>query len=236
MTTVYLSSPKNQMQADYLRDMPVLMSFAVCRPWMDDYMKSWGPMMLDSGAFSELSSGAKVDLDKYAEYAWDRRTRMDSAAALDDIGGDWERGLANWDAYPWTFPVVHDTDPAKYVDAVLERLQDDERARLHSHGPQWLGIGLMPPRRNRDFVLSVLLRASPNLHVHLFAMRGFMREALKVRGWNISTDSTSWFRNAMSIKAKLTWLTYAECVEIVAKRYKRQAIEPAPSVQGALFD
>lgn len=68
--TFYLSSPGSQMHTDHLKGMPVLLSYAIYARWVDDYVASFGRVLIDSGAFSEFNSGAVVDGPAYL----DRRT------------------------------------------------------------------------------------------------------------------------------------------------------------------
>ena len=49
---VYLASPNTQQQAEHVADMPVLLSFAVYRPWMSRYQQTFRRILIDSGAFS----------------------------------------------------------------------------------------------------------------------------------------------------------------------------------------
>jgi hypothetical protein len=59
--TFYLSSPNNQMTADKLRDMPVLVSYAIYPKWIDQYVPSFKRLLIDSGAFSEFNTGKSID-------------------------------------------------------------------------------------------------------------------------------------------------------------------------------
>jgi hypothetical protein len=229
MATVYLSSPQNQMQAAALVGMPVLLSFALDAraKWLQRYIPTFDRVVVDSGAYSEMSSGKRVDLDAYGAWLDDFAPKADAAAALDDIRGDWKRSLANWDQQPHTFPSLHDSDPPEYIDAVLERLQDSGRARLRDTDRQWVGIGLVPPRRNHAFVLRMLRVIPQGVHVHCFALRTIAPEVLAVRGPDVSFDSTNWLLDARAPAQAFPWLTPAECVEIIVKRYQR--VQPTAS-------
>lgn len=235
MATVYLSSPRNQTQAHMLQSMPVLVSFALWSPWMANYLPSFGQVMADSGAFSELNSGKRVDVGAYGEWLEHHRSGLDAAAGLDDISGDWKRSLANWDRLPHTFPTLHDSDPPEYIEAVLDRLQDDTRARLRPTDRQWVGIGLVPPRKNRGFVFDALSRIPQGVHVHCFALRGLAPQVLAQRGPDVSFDSTNWLLDAQDLLRKgLDWLTPAERIELIVKRYQRQ--KPQPTKQSQQVD
>lgn len=214
---VYLSSPGNQMHADYLRGMPVLLSYGSAKPWMRDYAPSFRRLLVDSGAFSVLNSGATVDLGRYAawaqEYHW-----ADAVAALDDIAGDWQQGLRNWERHPWMFPTFHSSDPDEVLGVLLERV------------PKWLGLGMVPPRDKREWLERTLDRIPPGVHVHGWAL-GSYAELPRLD----SVDSTNWWRDAFQYRKDLPWLTPAECVELVVKRYQRaNRMRRAPSTQGAL--
>jgi len=94
--TTYLASPNSQVQAAAVAGMPVLLSCAIYAPWMDKYQASFGRVLIDSGAYSELNSGKVVDLDRYADFIARWTDRADAIAGLDDIRGDWRRSLKNY--------------------------------------------------------------------------------------------------------------------------------------------
>ena len=50
--TVYLASPRSQMQAAAVEGVPVLISFALFNPWHERYVPSFERVLLDSGAYS----------------------------------------------------------------------------------------------------------------------------------------------------------------------------------------
>ena len=64
----YLSSPGSQMHADHLAGMPVLVSYALYQPWLDDYVPSFARVLIDSGAYSELTGKATVDGAAYRDW------------------------------------------------------------------------------------------------------------------------------------------------------------------------
>lgn len=206
--TVYLSSPGSQMHADYLRDMPALVSFAVYAPWVDSYVASFGRVLVDSGAYSELNGGTRIDGAAYRD--WHARWAdfgVDAIAGLDDIRGDWRKSLRNYERYGG-FPTVHDTDPPELLADLLP---------IAAARGNWLGIGLLPPRSGKErFVRWVCDNVPDALHVHGWALREYTHVARLD-----STDSTNWFRDAWQYKNALPFLTPAECVELVVKRYQR---------------
>lgn len=205
---VYLSSPGNQMHADYLSGMPVLLSYATYRPWIASYEPSFGRTLLDSGAYSEFSSGVKVDLAAYMDWAAARYESADAVAGLDDISGDWRRSMANYEAYPQGFPTYHETDPAGLLKELV--------AMAKERGG-WLGIGLVPPRNRKGMWLrETLEQIPPGIHVHGWALR----EYTHLRRID-SVDSTNWFRDAWEYSNRMPFLTPAEALELVIKRYQR---------------
>jgi hypothetical protein len=223
--TVYLSSPGSQMHADYLRGMPVLLSYAVYNPWVDDYQQSFGRLLIDSGAFSEMNTGKPIDGAAYRDW-WPRWAgHADAVAGLDDIRGDWRKSLRNYELYGG-FPTMHDSDPPE----LLADLVPIARER-----GGWLGVGLVPPRTGKErFVRWVCDNVPADLHVHGWALRGYTR----VRRLD-STDSTNWFRDAWQYRNAMPFLTPAECVELVVKRYQRWdrvVVDPAAEPPGLFSD
>ena len=208
---VYLASPSNQMACDKLSGMPVLMSYVCYSDFMKKgYIQSFGRLLIDSGAFSEFNTGKKIDLDEYADWVVPFVDMADAIAGLDDIGGDWRRSLKNYQKFELGFPTFHETDPPELLNDIIE---------IAKHRKQWIGIGLVPPRTGKDFfVKSVLDKIPEGIHVHGWALREYTRFP-RID----SVDSTNWFRDAMDLRtSKITnHLTYAECIEIVVKRYKR---------------
>lgn len=222
--TFYLSSPGNQMHADYCRDMPVLLSYALWKPWLADYVPSFTRLLIDSGAFSEFNSGKKVDGAKYQDWCqrWQDVAHIDAVAGLDDIAGDWRKSLRNYEAFGG-FPTYHESDPPELLNDLLPIAR--ERGG-------WLGVGLIPPRGGKwRWVKETLNRIPPGLHVHVWAGGEYCGHP-RVD----SADSTNWFRDAWMYKNQLPFLTTAECVELVVKRYQRERRRPVDaSVTGDLF-
>jgi hypothetical protein len=219
---VYLASPNTQQQAEHVSDMPVLLSFALYKPWLDRYQQTFGRILIDSGAYSELNSGAKVDGHAYRDWSarWDGHA--DAVAGLDDISGDWRRSLRNYEAFGG-FPTMHDTDPPELLRDLLPIAR--ERGG-------WLGLGLKPPRDGKEkWVRSQCDQIPEDIHVHGWAMRAYTH----VRRLD-SVDSTNWWRDAMKLRLDLPWLTYGECLGLVVKRYQRwQRTVTDPAAQPDLF-
>lgn len=209
---VYLSSPGNQMHAAYLADMPVLFSFAIHAPWLDSYQQSFGKVLIDSGAYSEMNSGKAVDGHAYRDWHPRWADRAEAVAGLDDIRGDWRRSLRNYEAFGG-FPTFHDSDPPELLADLIPIAREQGRG--------WIGLGLVPPRAGKGkWVRAACDRIPDDLHVHGWALREYTHVSRLD-----SVDSTNWFRDAWAylnaLDPKREWLTPAEAVELVVKRYKR---------------
>lgn len=222
--TVYIGTPCNQLQAALVAEMPVLISFAAASAFLSTggYSTTFRPLLLDSGAFSELNSGKRVDLMAYVDWvaqfphavAW---------AGLDDISGDWRRSLANYES--GGFPTFHDTDP----EALLNDLIPLARER-----GGWLGVGLKPPRgRREDWLRRTLERIPDDLHVHGWALGRYAHLA-RID----SIDSThAWIEWQKIRNALGPWLTPAEAMELAVKKVRRweSGIAQEDSGQGEMF-
>lgn len=211
---VYLASPNTQQQAEHASGMPVLLSYACYSPWLDRYQQSFRRILIDSGAYSEMNSGKKIDVKAYIEWSkrWDGHA--DAVAGLDDIGGDWRRSIDNYKH--GGFPTFHDTDPPELLSDLVG---------LARERGGWLGLGLMPPRHNKEsWIRAVCDQIPDGIHVHGWALRAYTH----VRRLD-SVDSTNWWRDGMMMAKKLPWLTYGECLDIVVKRYARETRQIADS-------
>lgn len=213
------------MHAHFCAGMPVLLSFAVAgrSRWIWDYIPSFGRVLVDSGAYSELTGAAKVDLAEYVDWK-DRLPWCDAWAGLDDISGNWRRSLENYKA--GGFPTIHEADPIELLDELVPMAR--ERGG-------WIGLGLTPPRHGKEATVRAILECIPDdLHVHGWACQGYAH----LPRFD-SFDSTNWFRDSWKIKNQCPWLTPAECVEVIVKRYQRQGrmVEsPTTSAQNSLLD
>ena len=224
--TVYLASPRTQQQAEHVSNMPVLLSYACWSPWIDGYHSTFRRILIDSGAYSEFSSGVKVDLQRYIDWAARGNGHADAIAGLDDISGDWRRSMMNYEKYDSGFPTFHESDPPELLDELIAICQQRR---------QWLGLGLIPPRGGKDhWVRETCDRIPEGIHVHGWACR----EYTNVRRID-SVDSTNWWRDAMAIRQErlTSHLTYGECLEIIVKRYQRwnRLIVDKTETQNKLF-
>lgn len=207
---VFLASPNNQLQATVCCGRDVLLSFGVYKPWMADYHPTFNRVLIDSGAFSEFSSGKAIDLGAYRDWSARWRGRAVAIAGLDDISGNWKRGLANFAAIPWSFPTFHESDPPELLPELV--------AMAKERGG-WLGLGLLPPRNGKDgWVRDTCERIPEGVHVHGWACREFTHV-----GRLDSADSTNWWRDGMQLRVnpQTKHLTTGECLDIVVKRYER---------------
>jgi len=207
---VYLASPNTQQQAEHACGMPVLLSYACYSDWQDRYQQTYRRILIDSGAYSEFTTGTKIDPVAYAGWAERWIGHADAIAGLDDIAGDWRKSMANYERFPLGFPTFHDTDPPELLDDLISMVR--ERSG-------WIGLGLKPPREGKErWVREACARIPEGIHVHGWALRRYTH----VRRLD-SVDSTNWWRDAMKLRTApdLAHLTYGECLEIVIKRYQR---------------
>lgn len=206
---VFLASPKSQAQAAVLKDMPVLLSFNGWDKFLGSYVQSFGDILLDSGAYSEFTIGKTVNIDAYLDWV-QMFPRIVNFAGLDDISGDWRRSLKNYEK--GGFPTFHDTDPPELLNDLIDLARERNN---------WIGIGLKPPRQNKEDFLKRTIEKIPNdIHVHGWALRAYRR----THSFG-SVDSTNWWRDSLNLRAQLQWLTPFECLEIIVKREQREVIE-----------
>jgi len=228
---VYLAGPGNQLQADKASGQPVLFSFAYYADYLDKYQQTFPHILIDSGAFSEMNTGVQIDGYKYKDWAERWAGRADAIAGLDDISGDWRRSLRNYKQFGG-FPTMHDTDPPELLDDLISIAREQ--------GGGWIGIGLKPPRQGKEqFIQTICDQIPDDLHIHGWALRAYTH----INRLD-SVDSTNWFREALDIRNNYLCkhLSYAECLEIIVKRYERagrniKAIEKkAEPAELSLFD
>ena len=222
---VYLASPNTQQQAEHACNMPVLLSFAIFAPWLDKYQQTFKRLLIDSGAYSEMNSGKKIDGVKYLDWCQRWSGHADAIAGLDDISGDWKRSLSNYEQFGG-FPTFHDTDPPELLDDLIP---------IAKERGNWIGIGIKPPRDGKEsFIRSACERIPDDIHIHGWALRAYTH----VRRID-SVDSTNWWRDAMKLRTlpDTQHLTYGECLEVVVKRYQRWTRQiVTPEKTKCLFD
>ena len=224
--TVYLGSPDNQVQANAVKDMPVLLSFVLAgrHKFIDQFVPTFNRLLLDCGAYSAMTR--KVTIDGHAYRDWYQRFDglCDAYAGIDDISGDWRQSWKNYQEFGG-FPTIHDTDPPEHLADLIALAADRGK---------WLGIGLQPPREGKEqFIRSVCEQVPDNYHIHGWALRAYTH----INRLN-SVDSTNWFRDAMDLRVLplCRHLTYPETLEIIVKRYQRAHRKlREPIAQGQLF-
>lgn len=214
-----------------MADMPVLLSFAIAglpsKRWIEQYSPSFRRILIDSGAYSEYSTGKPIDIARYIDWTarWDGHA--DAVAGLDDIAGDWRKSLANYARFPRGFPTFHESDPWELLP---------ELVAMAGERDGWLGLGLIPPRGGKEaWVREACRRIPEGLHVHGWAMRDYTH----VRRLD-SVDSSNWFMASWQVlnDPRTRHLTPAEALEVVVKRYlraRRVVVDPGAATPG-LFD
>jgi hypothetical protein len=224
--TVYLGSPNNQIQADAVVNMPVLLSFATAGTllWVDQYIPTWDRLLLDCGAYSAHTQGIEIDGVAYRDWVDSFDGICDAHAGIDDIGGDWRKSWENYQKYGG-FPTIHDTDPPEFLDDLIELAQEQKQP--------WIGIGLKPPREGKEcFIRDTIERIPWDMHIHGWALRAYTH----IRRID-SVDSTNWWREAQTLKTQYLCdhLTMPECLEIMVKRYQRWQRSIRDDSQVSLF-
>lgn len=224
--TIYLSSPPDPLFASACEGMPVLLCFSMFKEWMMSFQATFSKIVIDSGAFSEHSTGKKVDIEKYKDWSEKWIDKAEAIAGLDDISGDYKRSLANYAKIPWSFPTWHDTDPLELIP---------ELVAISRERKTWLGIGMKDPQnqKNGKIIKDALTLVPDDIHVHGWAARHYSY----IRRFD-SFDSTAWWRNAMVLRPKMPWLHLGECVEIIIKKYQREArmFDLKEDKQSSIFD
>lgn len=235
---IYLATPATQLQAECMAGMHVLESFALkaTQPWMVRYRPTFAGMMLDSGAFSEMTSGKPVDLGAYISFCQEHGAGYDAIINLDVISGDVtervDAGKANLqrmlDAGVDAMPVFHQGEPW----SVLAELADGGR----------VGLGLQRPIRcAEEYLDGCFSRLSSRVRVHGFAMAN---EKYTGRYPFYSVDSATWVHELRALSALegqgsdvLRYLTQAELLRLVVTKYRRlpMATAWAGRSQGDLF-
>ncbi len=134
---VYLGSPNNSVQADAVKDMPVLLSFAIAQncTWLDQFIPTFDRLLLDCGAYTAHTQGQIIDGTAYRDWYQQFSGICDAYAGIDSIDGDWRTSWKNYEAFGG-FPTMHDTDPPEFLQDVIA---------LAAERNKWIGIGVCPP-------------------------------------------------------------------------------------------
>jgi hypothetical protein len=205
--------------------MSVLLSYASFSDWMWQYQPTFKRVLIDWGGYTEHQTGRVIDVSKFREWSCPWRGHAEAIAGCDDINGDWRKSMKNYQAIPWTFPTMHDSDPPELLPELVALAQERKT---------WLGIGLVPPREAKEtFVRWVCDNVPESLHLHGWALRRYTH----VRRLD-SVDSTNWWRDAMKLRQKLPWLTYGECLDLMVRKYQRwtRQVREVPTNVVGLFD
>lgn len=208
----FFSTPTSQYHYHVISGMPVLISYAHYNEWIDHWIKSFSHLLIDSGAYSELNSGIKINIDEYKSWSERWQDTATAIAGLDDISGDWKKSWSNFEKIPWGFPTWHDTDPKEYLKDVIALAQQRK---------QWIAIGLKPPRQGKEEIVKWFLdevsKVSMDIHIH-----GWACQIYEHLGRFNSFDSINWYRPYIDILKQFPWLTPGEALEIQIKKYKRK--------------
>lgn len=236
---LFLATPATQMHAEMMAGCNVLESFALfaTSPWMVRYRPTFASMMLDSGAFSEMTKGVAVDLEAYIAYVQQHGAAYDIIVNLDVISGDVkvrvDTGMRNLqrmrDAKIDALPVFHQGEPWSVL------------TDLASCGK--VGLGFQRPIKCADdFLSECFTRLPPATRVHGFAMAN---EKYTGRYPFTSVDTATWVHELRALSAikdqasdVLQYLTQGELLQLVIKKYQRlpMATSWAGKEQGSLFD
>lgn len=212
---VYFAGAAQHSWLEGMRGRHVLESFANIRRVTDRYRATWASGMLDSGAFTEMTTGVPIDLQAYRDFAVRHGDFYESIANLDDIRGDVDKSKRNLqylkDGGVDAFPVFHQGEPMSVLDDYC------------AESPM-IGLGFQRPIKNAQRWLDLCFARIPTItKVHGFAMTSYMHS------WPFSqVDSTSWLwevKGLMSVKGQgsdaLKLLTQSELLDIVLKKYDR---------------
>jgi len=189
-----------------------LESFANIVPVVEAYRPLWRGALLDSGAFSVMTTGKAIDLGAYREYVSEHGDFYTAIASLDVIDGDWRQSIANWRAMPGTFPTWHEGEPAELLRDYLA-----EQA-----GGGWVGIGMQRPGGRLDPAQTrrvlATLPTDHDCHVHGWGLTMYAADYPFA-----STDSAAWIRMlaAHMANGNLRHLTKRELLEITIARLDR---------------
>lgn len=200
----------------------VLESFANVRPLMDDYRPVFQSMALDSGAYTEMTTGRPVDLGAYVAFCQQHGRFYDFIASLDSIQGGVKENQRNWqrmrDAGIDAVPTFHQGEP-------IEWLQE-----LCSAAPM-VGLGFQRPIEKPadvEWLETCFSNIPERVRVHGWAMTSYLQFPF----WSV--DSRSWFfeyRSLLSLKAQgafaIREATPPELLQLVINAYVRRPAKRA---------
>jgi hypothetical protein len=192
----------------------VLESFADVQPLMDRYRPTFKSMCLDSGAYTEMTTGEPIDLGAFIDFCQAHGKAYDFIAALDSITGGVEVNIKNWDAMRTrgveAMPTFHQGEP-------FSILED------YGHDVKRIGLGFQRPIKNaREWLDECFALIPDTVLVHGWAMTSFTDYPFH------SVDSRTWFhelRGLMAVEGQgadaMRCLTQPEMLDIIIKKYLR---------------
>lgn len=143
-------------------------------------------LFLDSGAFSAMNSGAKINIDAYIDFIKEHGAKFKKVAALDCIG-DWKSTEKNLQYMRGKgvnpIPVFHTNEPFDYLDNLLK--END-----------YLCLGVTGSKLRQPQIIAWLVevfrrreRINPDCKMHGFALTS--AKIMKYFDWD-ACDSTAW--------------------------------------------
>jgi len=219
---VYLASPSNPLQADALCGAHVLESFGLYanKQWMVRFRPTFASLMLDSGAFTEMTSGKKIDRGQYIAFCQQHKAAYAKIVNLDVISGDvasrvdsGKRNLqAMMDAGIDALPVFHQGEPWSVL------------TEYASTGK--VGLGFQRPIKCADeFLDECFSRIQPSTKVHGFAMTN--AEYTGRYPFDSVDSATIWYeyQALLSLSGQgsdvMQYQTPRELIEIILRKYHR---------------
>lgn len=213
---IYFAGVNQSHWCDSFAGLRVLESFADVRHLMDRYRPTFKSMALDSGAYSEMTTGKAIDLDEYMDFCGLHGRFYDFVASLDSIKGGPDVNLRNWrtmrDHKIYAIPTFHQGEPW----SVLED---------YCAGSTMVGLGFQRPIRDPEIWLGECFARIPSqILVHGWAMTSFTHYPFE------SVDSRTWFYEVRALMTPrmngqgsdaLDCLTPRELLDIVVKKYIR---------------
>lgn len=211
---IYFAGVNQNHLCEAFQGLRVLESFADVRRLLDRYRPGFRSMCLDSGAFTEMTTGRPIDLDAYIEFCRAHGKFYDWLASLDSITGGVGENVRNWGrmlrAGVNAIPTFHQGEP---VDALREYVK---RTPM-------VGLGFMRPIKGaREWLDECFKHIPPATRVHGWGMTNYLDYPF------YSVDSRTWFFEVRALMATtgqagdaLKCLTLRELIDLVQKKYLR---------------
>lgn len=214
---IYFAGVAQHFWCDAFANHRVLESFADVQPLMDRYRPTFKSMCLDSGAYTEFTTGKAIDLEAYIDFCQSHGKAYDFIASLDSIMGGVEVNIKNWwemkQRGVYAIPTFHQGEPMSVLADYCEDVT-------------MIGLGFQRPIKNAREWLDECFSVIPEkVLVHGWAMTSFTDYPF------YSVDSRTWFhelRGLMSVEGQgaeaMKCLTQRELLDIVVKKYLRLPI------------